>query len=1336
METKEIKILAIDDSAANLTYLKALISETFPGTKFIKAHTGEKGIELFHSENPDVILLDIGLPMKDGYEVCRLIKSDNSAKYVPVIMITAALEDKVRRIKALESGADAFLSNPIDESELKAQIKAMIRIKESEERKQDEKERLQELVEEQTREFADELKQRIQAENELQKSYDKLEKSRQLELNLLENLRVEISERKQKEEALIGSEKKYRNLHESIIDGFVSVDLQGNIKECNESYRQMVGYSIKELKGLTFMDLTPEKWHKYEEDIISSQVLKRGYSDIYEKEYRKKDGSIFPVELHVFLISDDLGHQEGMWAIVRDITQRKQAEWNLKVSEERFRSLYENAPIGIYRTTPKGQILLANSVLVKLLGYKSLKELKNRDLKNTENYEPQYSRTKFQEKIERDGKVKGLESAWKRKDGKILYVRESAVLVRDGDGNSLYYDGTIEDITERKLAEKALKESQQRFKVLFEGSPDAIVLADAETGIIIDANNAVSKLLLKPIKDIKGLHQSKVHPERIKESVIAGFKNHVLMSKKSVKSLPLESFVQRSDGFEVPVEIVADIVTLNGKQFLQGVFRDITQRRLAETALRDSEGRFRSLFENMVEGFAYCKMLYENGQPHDFLYLDVNLAFETLTGLKNVKGKKVSEVIPGIRQSDPELFETYNRVALTGKPERFESYVESLKMWFHISVYSPEREYFVAVFDVINERKLAEEALKESEEKYRGMVDISPDAVIIHADGNILFVNPAALNLIGAISSEQLVNQSFDNLLHPDCKDIVSDRIARIYQTGKSAGFTELKFITLRNEIIDAEVIGIPINYMGKHAIQTIARDITNRKAAENALRESHDFNSSLLRALPFGMQIVDESGTILFMDEKFSKLFGDQGRGKKCWEVYRDDQTQCYDCPLLISGIEIGKTGNYESKGVLGGKIFDISHTGMMYKGKKAMLEIFQDITERKLEEAELIIAKEKAEESDRLKSAFLATMNHELRTPLNHILGFSSLIQSGVEANESREYASTIEASGKNLLSIIEDIFELSLVEQANIKVRRQTFNLMDHFMENKASLDDIVRSSGKNEQIELIFTPDTELLSSYITTDRSKINQVLANLFKNAIKFTHSGKIEFGYKMENHERLKFYVKDTGIGISKEKQHVIFDFFRQGDDSHTRLYGGIGIGLAISLKITHVLNGELQVESEPGKGSTFYFTIPVERADAIKQTELTPHNTEIDLFGKTILVVEDDALSMSLIKTFMRSTRAMIIEACEGEEAIIKWQLHPEIDLVLMDLKMPGMDGFEASRILKSKKQKMPIIALTAYSLTSDKDKAKEAGCDTIVTKPVDQALLFAEIKKMIQL
>ncbi|MEI6137742.1 MAG: histidine kinase N-terminal 7TM domain-containing protein [Mariniphaga sp.] len=248
-----------------------------------------------------------------------------------------------------------------------------------------------------------------------------------------------------------------------------------------------------------------------------------------------------------------------------------------------------------------------------------------------------------------------------------------------------------------------------------------------------------------------------------------------------------------------------------------------------------------------------------------------------------------------------------------------------------------------------------------------------------------------------------------------------------------------------------------------------------------------------------------------------------------------------------------------------------------------------------------ELVVAKQKAEESDRLKSAFLATMNHELRTPLNHILGFSELILSGAMPDDNIAFASNINHSGKELLAIVEDVFDLALAEHSNIKLRLQTFRLMDQFMENKSIFDQIFQTSGKSEQINLVYKPDAQLLSWYLTTDRSKVNQILINLFKNAIKFTNTGLIEYGFNSHKKGSLTFFIRDTGIGIPKEKQSLIFDFFRQGDDSPTRVYGGIGIGLSIASKISKILNGQLSVVSEPEKGSIFSLTIPVELTDVV---------------------------------------------------------------------------------------------------------------------------------------
>jgi PAS domain S-box-containing protein len=371
-------------------------------------------------------------------------------------------------------------------------------------------------------------------------------------------------------------------------------------------------------------------------------------------------------------------------------------------------------------------------------------------------------------------------------------------------------------------------------------------------------------------------------------------------------------------------------------------------------------------------------------------------------------------------------------------------------------------------------------------------------------------------------------------------------------------------------------------------AIDATIQDITERKLSEESLKASNELNKSLLQTIPFGMDIVDENGNILFQNENLERFFGSDAIGKKCWALYRDDKAQCEKCPLL-NGIEIGKTDFYESHGVLGGKTFQISHTGMMFQGRKAMLEIFQDISEKKEAEIELIAAKEKAEESDRLKSAFLANMSHEIRTPLNSIIGFSDLLADPFyDLNQHSEFASLIKTNGRNLLSIINDIMDLSKIEAGHVHVNKRLFSVNQLILDIHENC--LFKAMEKGIELRIGGYPQREI---FIESDETKLRQVLVNCVGNAIKFTEEGFVEIGIKTEE-DFIQFHVKDTGIGIPVEFHEQIFERFRQVETGDTRKYGGNGLGLPISKSLVELLGGTIWMESEYGKGSTFYFNIP----------------------------------------------------------------------------------------------------------------------------------------------
>jgi PAS domain S-box-containing protein len=384
----------------------------------------------------------------------------------------------------------------------------------------------------------------------------------------------------------------------------------------------------------------------------------------------------------------------------------------------------------------------------------------------------------------------------------------------------------------------------------------------------------------------------------------------------------------------------------------------------------------------------------------------------------------------------------------------------------------------------------------------------------------------------------------------------------------------------------------------------------------------------------------------------------------------------------------------------------------------------IARDITERKLIEEELIKSKAKAEESDRLKSAFLANMSHEIRTPMNGILGFAELLKNpNVTGAKQREFIDTIVKSGARMLNIINDIINISKVESGLLEV--------------------IISDSNINEQIDYIYTffkPETEkkgiqlkhkislsMKESIIKTDREKIYAILTNLVKNAIKFTLEGYIEFGYEKKG-DYLEFFVKDTGVGIEKEQAKFVFERFRQGSISHDRNYEGSGLGLSISKAYVEMLGGEIWLESNEANGSTFYFTIPYNtKNEAIPEKTEPINNTIAESAEKiistdlTILIAEDDPTTELLLKIMLESYSKKILIAKNGNEAIDICQRNPEIDVVFMDMKLPEINGYDATRQIRQFNKEVIIIAQTANALSGDKIKVLEAGCNDYLSKPI---------------
>ncbi|MBS4001367.1 MAG: response regulator [Desulfobulbaceae bacterium] len=383
----------------------------------------------------------------------------------------------------------------------------------------------------------------------------------------------------------------------------------------------------------------------------------------------------------------------------------------------------------------------------------------------------------------------------------------------------------------------------------------------------------------------------------------------------------------------------------------------------------------------------------------------------------------------------------------------------------------------------------------------------------------------------------------------------------------------------------------------------------------------------------------------------------------------------------------------------------------------------------ELRLTNNELILAKEKAEESDRLKSAFLANMSHEIRTPMNGILGFTNLIlEPDLSSEEKEEFINLVQKSGQRMLNTVNDIIEISKIEAGLVNLIEKKTDINDRVED----LTNFFRIEAEKKGLNLIFDKlfNSEII---ILTDQNKFDSILSNLIKNAIKYTDTGTINVGCRQKGIE-IEFYVKDTGIGIPTHRQKAVFNRFEQADIADKRVFEGSGLGLAIATSYVEMLGGKIWLESEEGIGSTFYFTLPY-KAELKKEANVQ----QLTILDKTdfvrklkVLIAEDDYVSEIFLSKTIKKYCKEILNARTGFEAIELCRQNKDVDLVLMDIKMPGMDGYEATRKIREYNKDVVIIAQTAYGLSGDREKAIQAGCNDYISKPIKLPELIEIINK----
>ena len=745
--------------------------------------------------------------------------------------------------------------------------------------------------------------------------------------------------------------------------------------------------------------------------------------------------------------------------------------------------------------------------------------------------------------------------------------------------------------------------------------------------------------------------------------------------------------------------------------------KEVEERKLAEQKTQESKKRYRDLAELLPQGVFEADREGRLTFVNRFVLQSLGYSMEEcLAGLN---------ILDIVSPEDRVFAETNLRRVISGEPSSGNEYrlVRKDGSRFSVMAYTAP---------VIHEGEVAGlrgviadiTELKETEERYRIAIEYSNDGIAINYDDVHVYVNQKFVEMFGYTSQYELIGQPLSLTIHPDDREMVLS-YARARRAGMPAPSRyEFKGIRRDGTPVYIETSVTTITYHGQKMALTQRRDITERRRTEQALKERESYLKTILDSVQTGVFVVDsETHVIVDVNAVASKLVGAPK------EELVGNVRHVFVCPAehgRCPVTDLGQTLDNAERALFhrSGRRIPIikSVVPVTINGRKCLLESFVDISAQKEAQEELKRAKESAVAANRSKSEFLANMSHEIRTPMNGVVGFTDMLLDAGLNDEQTEYARTIKRSGETLLSLIDDILDLSKIEAGQLNLEEIEFDpeLVCY------DVCDLVRPKLGERPVELLCRMGDEV-PAYVRGDPARFRQILLNLVGNAAKFTKSGEIEIALNAEEQEdgglRLRARLRDTGIGIQKEKLEAIFEPFQQADSSTTRQYGGTGLGLAISRRLAAIMGGDIRAESEPGKGSTFHFEAMLGKSDMKRDRPLY----EVSLASRRTLIVDDNRTGLDILR-HMLSSRGLSVTACvSGSDALREMKeagaSGNPFDICLIDIKMPEMDGYELARLIREDPAQFGAPLLVAFSSSAifGSKKSAQAWFDGFLPKPV---------------
>jgi PAS domain S-box-containing protein len=929
----------------------------------------------------------------------------------------------------------------------------------------------------------------------------------------------------------------------------------------------------------------------------------------------------------------------------------------------------------------------------------------------------------------------------RRKDGSF-YIEEMTISpVLDADGGIVRYVALKQDVTEQREAEES-----RRYLAAIVASADASIVGARLDGTICSWNEGAEAVYGYCAGEVIGKPWSILLPPERRHEI-----TEMLESiRAGTKIAHFETVRVAKNGRRFEVSVTASPVR-DAKGAVIGaatISHDITRQRRADQAQRDAAERFRALFERSFD----C--LYIN--DFDGNFLDANEAALQLLGYgrEDIRSLNFASLLSA--EQMPKALDSLRELEENGVQKHTNEYRLTHRNGSPIDVeimgtvipWGTTDRAILGVARDITGRKKAEEALRESEERFRVLADGCPTPVwVSDVEGGALFANRTYNEFFGFV--ERPISAEWQSKIHPeDAPDYIRAFLRAQREQTSFRGEARLRRADGEWRWLASyaeprwTASGEFLGHVG------LSPDITERKQAEKALRQSEERFRQLAENVPVVFWMLNATGTeLLYVSPAYQQIFG-----RTCDSLYRDpmgwmaavepeDRAQAVSNFLQqMRGDSVATENRIRTPE---GQVKWIRATSFPVRDESGRVIRFagiaEDITDRKSAEIAAREAQEAAEAANAAKSEFLANMSHEIRTPMNGVIGMTGLLLETELTAEQREYAELVRSSGQALLTVINDILDFSRIEARKLELEILDFDLRQVV----GSAANLLEAAAREKGLQLRCLVDPELPQG-VRGDAGRLRQVLLNLGGNAVKFTASGEVSIRVRLtwENAGSLliRFSVLDTGIGIPLDRQADIFSPFTQGDGSTTRLYGGAGLGLSISKQLVTLMGGEIGVESAPGKGSQFWFTAVLEKQPC-KPAAAGPSAFEaaVESRGKRlarILIADDNITNQKVALTILKKLGYRADAVATGKETVASLRRVP-YDLILMDCQMPEMNGYEATAAIRDPQsaianREIPTIALTAHAMSGEREKCLAAGMDDYIANPVQPLALAAVIEK----